>query len=244
MTNSQKAEQAALNNALWCDAVCDTHGCSGEFREAAWVNFQQTPMFYPNAVTLGGAGQAALHRECVQEMLTARMPVEWAIKDSFGTLELNPLDLKILFEGQWLYRSVTAPIPPVCSAVQWEIITTASALQEWEIAWSGESDVRDIFRPALLRNEDVAIIAARCSGQIVAGAIANRTVGCVGISNIFVPTHAAQEFRNGCIASALAAFPALPLVGYESGSDVADMQAVGFEVVGELRVWLRVSETV
>jgi hypothetical protein len=34
MELTSRAERAAYNNALWCDAVCRAHGAAGEFGDA------------------------------------------------------------------------------------------------------------------------------------------------------------------------------------------------------------------
>lgn len=241
---AQKVEQAALNNALWCDAVCATHDCAGEFREAAWINLQQAPPFYPNAVTLGDARQVEAHKERIAEMVRAGLPEGWAIKDSFQTLNLDSIGGEVWFEAQWLYRSATSPLAIAdISGVRWQVVTDLPTLEAWETAWRGDSGVEGLFLPALLNHQDVKIIAAWRGDQIVAGAIANRAADCVGISNVFLPVQHAQEFRNDCIASALRAFPGLPLVGYESGSEITEMQVCGFEAVGALSVWRQASKT-
>jgi hypothetical protein len=46
-----RAEQAARNNAIWCDTICRAHGVQGEFHGQLWLNRQPVPRFYPNAVT-------------------------------------------------------------------------------------------------------------------------------------------------------------------------------------------------
>ena len=43
---------AVANNALWCDAVCRSHGCPGVFSDRLWVNADHGLDFYPNAITL------------------------------------------------------------------------------------------------------------------------------------------------------------------------------------------------
>lgn len=239
----QKVEQAALNNAVWCDTVCESHGCAGEFVEGAWLNWQQTPPFYPNAVTLGGARQAPLHQEHIRESIRVGVPVGWGIKDSFKTLQLNSLGFHILLEAQWIYKSVPVQRRTMdLAGVQWETVATASVLSEWERAWCGESGRGGIFLPALLQNADVAILAARRDGRIVAGCIANRASGCVGMSNIFLPAQGAHELRRECVAKVHEVFAELLIVGYESGSDLEAMLATGFEAIGGLRVWLRGNE--
>ena len=62
------------------------------------------------------------------------------------------------------------------------------------------------------------------------------------MSNLFVPAREGERFRAGCIAGVMDAFPGLPLVGYEAGDDLAGMQGLGFEALGPLRVWVKVSE--
>jgi hypothetical protein len=90
-----------------------------------------------------------------------------------------------------------------------------------------------------LADETIAFIAAYRQGQIVAGVIANRTGEVVGLSNLFVPGEAKTMFWAGCVAGVMAAFPGLPVVGYERGDDLAIAQTLGFESLGPLRVWLR-----
>ena len=54
-----RTEQAARNNAIWCDTVCRTHGTPGEFSDALWLNRHPMPRFYSNAVTLSDQQAAA-----------------------------------------------------------------------------------------------------------------------------------------------------------------------------------------
>src|SRR5206468_3475498 len=96
-----------------------------------------------------------------------------------------------------------------------------------------------IFLPALLADADVVIIAAYRDQRMVAGVIANRTGDLVGVSNLFVPPEEGEPFRAGCVARVRDAFPGLPLVGYEAGRDLAALRALGFDVLGPLRVWAR-----
>ena len=62
------------------------------------------------------------------------------------------------------------------------------------------------------------------------------------MSNVFVPVREGKRFRTGCIAQAMDAFPGLPLVGYEAGDDLAEMQELDFGALGPLRVWVKVSK--
>lgn len=201
-------------------------------------------------VTLSADRGAAAQLDHIQQLIYEGVPGEWAVKDSFCRLDLTPFGFRILFEAEWIYRAAVLPKPnDSIPGVRWVKLTEASELAGWEMVWSGEPanklEARQarIFLPALLADENIAVIAAYQGEQIVAGVIANRTGKVVGLSNLFVPAVEAERFRAGCIAKAGHVFPDLPLVGYESGHDLAEMQTLGFKILGPLRIWVRGAES-
>ena len=128
--------------------------------------------------------------------------------------------------------------------IQWIRLQDEAELAQWESAWSGTNDdsstqLPRLFLPALLADPDIAFIAAYQGNALIAGAIANRTETVVGLSNLFTPPADHIAFWAGCVATAQATFPGLPLVGYESGTDLVRAEAVGFEKLQSLRVWGR-----
>lgn len=235
-------EQAALNNAHWCNAVCRTHNAGGEFRNGLWLTHHQTPRFYPNAVTVHQAGTAA-QLAAIQDLISTTTLTNLAVKDSFCTLDLAPLGFQLLFGATWLWREPTLPKPDVAvNDIRWTTVQEPSELANWESAWNGPLDDNQsapqprIFLPTLLADPDMRFIAAYQNEQIVAGAIAFRSDAVVGISNVFTPEDAARDFWAGCVAMTIDAFPGLPLVDYEHGNDLVIAQSLGFEDVGSLRV--------
>ena len=119
----------------------------------------------------------------------------------------------------------------------------AAELTDWEQAWSGvpAGDPLPhprVFLPPLLEDRAVAVVSACQDGHIVAGAIANHTGKVVGLSNVFAPEQGRVGFWAGCVAAVMAAFPGLPVVGYEREDELAVALALGFEAMGALRVWL------
>jgi hypothetical protein len=84
---------------------------------------------------------------------------------------------------------------------------------------------------------NVLVLAAYREQRIVAGAIANRSDGVVGLSNVFVPAQSAAMYWAGCVTAVLDHLPDLALVGYETGETLAQTEALGFEAVHPLRVW-------
>jgi hypothetical protein len=236
--------QAAQNNAVWCDTVCRTHGIPGEFHPSMWINRSTTPPFYPNAVTLvDGQDQDAQYAH-IRDLIAARIPTPWAVKDSFAALDLAPLGFTLLFEAMWTCRPATAVRPTARNTdVRWERVRSAAELHAWELAWRGTPATpvapaqADLFRPALLADPDMLIVAAYHQHRIVAGAIANRTGAVVGLSNVFVPDQGAATFWAGCVGMILDHFPGQALVGYEAGEGLAQAEACGFAALQPLRVW-------
>lgn len=232
---------AVDNNALWVDTVCRTHCRPGEFLDGIWLNRQETPPFYPNAVTMMPT-ETATQLAHIESLLAACIPGEWGVKDSFSTLDLAPLGFDIVFEGQWIYRDAAAPRPDVAHVpgVRWIAVTQEENLARWEQAWQGNGPGSGrIFLPALLAERAITIIAGLRGPQIVAGAIASHSGDVTGISNLFVPPVQSMAFRAGCLAAIGGRFPDRPLVGYESGDDLAEMQALGFTSTGPVRIWVR-----
>jgi len=236
--------QAARNNALWCDTVCRTHGIPGEFHPSIWINHFATPPFYPNAVTLADGHDQDAQLAHIRELIAVCIPGAWAVKDSFAALDLAPLGFTLLFEAMWTYRPATAARPTVRSTdVRWERVRSAAELGAWERAWRGDPAApaapaqADLFRPALLADPDVLIVAAYHQQRIVAGAIANRTGAVVGLSNVFVPDQGAEALWTGCVGMIIDHFPGQALVGYEAGQALAHAEACGFAILQPLRVW-------
>lgn len=237
--------QAALNNACWCEAVCRAHGIPGVFNDSIWLNRAVTPPFYPNAVTLTGPTDTAEQIKHIKDLLQAGIPGEWAVKDSFAALDLSPLGFRVLFEATWLWRSASASrLDLGGEGIQWVVVRDRTQLALWEAAWSGKTlslpDSQRTFLPQLINDLEILFIAGYQKQQIIAGGIANRTEGVVGISNVFCPARLETASWAGVLAAAIDHFPGLPLVGYEHGDSLAIAQSLGFERLQPLRIWARV----
>ena len=114
-----------------------------------------------------------------------------------------------------------------------------------EAAWRRDPDNAlpdaqpPIFRPGLLADPDVVFVAARRGAAIVAGGIANRHGGAVGISNLFVSEPGEGAHLAGLLSLAAGIYPGLPLVGYEPSDGTEAFERLGFERIGPLRVWVK-----
>ncbi|MBP2705030.1 hypothetical protein JOL79_14535 [Microbispora sp. RL4-1S] len=222
---------AARNNADWCASVCRSHGNTSAFGEKAWWSVRRTPVYYPDAITL------------LDDVVPADFLTEidmaspgCSVKDSFVTLDLAPMGFSELFAAQWIHRP---PGPAVPATLRTERVSTASRLRDWQAAWHGDDDVPDVFRPALLDDPSVLVLAFHDGGGLHGGAVLNHSAGLVGLSNLFaVEGCDVADIWASAISAAAGHFPEVPLVGYEHGDDLAPALANGFGVLGTLRVWL------
>ncbi|MEV8531966.1 hypothetical protein [Streptomyces sp. NPDC051211] len=222
---------AARNNAEWCAAVCRAYGLDTSLGGQVWTSARRTPPLYPDAVTLDPRATA----DALVAGIDTAAP-GCSVKDSFACLDLTGHGFDVLFEAQWIHRP--AETPPATAAADalgaraWRQVRTAAELTAWEVAWAdGEST--GLFRPELLSEEDIAFLYAEEQGRIVAGAVANRSAGAVGLSNVF-----GDRAWSFAPAAAATLWPGLPLVGYESGEDLDTAVRHGFAPAGPLRIWL------
>jgi len=241
-----RVELAVLNNVRWYEAVFEAHGLASEIDELVWLSHQTAPPFHSNLVVLSPSACQDGIEAYVDALATSPRPGGWSIKDSYVCLDLSSLGFTQLFQAEWLWRDpVPMPIREAVSGLGWTQVATATELIEWERAWTGdprnEAAVRTTrqFPEQLLASRDHAFFAGRLDGKIVAGGIANRSPGAIGLSNVFSPGACSEDAWNALVTCICTAFPNTPLVGYERGADLQLAVGVGFAPIGALRVWCR-----
>lgn len=221
---------AAQNNAEWCDAFCRTHGIVGRFRAGCWFSPVRTPRYYPDAVTL-------LPEITIEQVLAGIDAGEGcSVKDSFADLDLAAVGFQPLFRAHWLAREPAGS--RVRSARRWSVLTTDEQLDEWEAAWAGTAEGAGFFKPSLLEDATIAVLASYEGDRIVAGAIANRSSTVIGLGNVF---DVAGDLESGWVAAAALAtalWGEMTIVGYDSGDSLDAAHRGGFQSIGELAVWL------
>ncbi len=239
-------QQAARNNALWCETVCRAHDAPGKFHDALWLNHHCVPRFYPNVVTLSAHADAVARQlGHIQDLVAAGLAGGWSVKDSFGSLDLAPLGFQVLFAATWLWRAPSPPVPSRRLDLRWAWVRSASDLAKWEVAWSGCLANDDalgqprVFVPALLTDNHVGFLGAYRNHKVVAGAIAHHTDDVVGLSNVFISADDPPAFWAGFLAMFQERFPGVPIVGYEHGPGLAIAKEIGFAELHPLKVWAR-----
>jgi hypothetical protein len=227
---------AVRNNVGWCASVCRSHGIDGTFGEMAWWSSLRTPPYYPDAITLR---HDAVPADFLPEIDT--MSPGCSVKDSFATLDLRSSGFAELFTAQWIHRQAGLPAPQAPS-LRGMRVSTAAQLRDWQAARQGGDAIEDVFRPALLDDPSVLVLALYDGEDRCGGVVLNRGAGLVGLSNLFaVDSVDTAAIWSATIAAAASHFPGLPLVGYEHADDLAPALASGFAPVGALRIWLHSS---
>ncbi len=238
---SDQAQRAALNNACWCDAMCRAHGRTGAFTPSTWFSSSAMPRYYPNVVTLDVPIGDASQLEQIHALTEAGLPGGWTVKDSFACLDLDPLGFTTLFEASWIHRSPTHPLSgTMIPGLAWRRVETGDDLRRWEIAWGGgrEAAQPPIFLSPLLAEPGVTIIAGDLGGEIIAGCVASKAAGVIGISNLFAPPATQDVYRRACIDAVAKLAGGIPLVSYDAEEICDAMADIGFARVGRLRVSL------
>lgn len=224
------AESAARNNAEWCDTVCRTHGIVGEFTHDQWTSTVRTPPRYPDGITLtrGVPGPALLAQ-------IDRASPGCSVKDSFADLNLAPFGFQLLFDAEWIRFGPAGHGGSTTEDPGFSAISRPELLAAWEQAADANGSIRT-FLPSLLARDDILVFGQFVDGELTAGFVANRGAGCVGISNTF--TLDDQPDWDSCASAIRGVWPDLPIVGYESGAELAAALGQGFVSLGPLRVWV------
>jgi hypothetical protein len=232
---------AAANNAHWCDAICRAHDAATSFGANFWMCATKAPPLYPNLVTLGGSEptEIAAQLEGVEALRSLDLPPNRAVKDSFRSLDLTSRGFEMLFEAFWIARE---PGRPTNAPFEATIVAKGAELAAWEEAWRREEDEAGLpprlFPESLLTNPDVAFLAIRRDGRIVAGAATNRASGVAGMTNLFTGGEPTDAVATSVAAAIAARFPGLPIVDYETADRARELQGAGFRTLAPLAVWL------
>ena len=185
-----------------------------------WVNAEPVPRFYPNAVTLAhDEASIGEQQASIDILVKSNLPGRWAVKDSFGKLDLARRGFDVLFEASWIRNAM-----PVGAASS-------------DIVWQRENESKKTSLP--FDDPNFAFFTGRRGFQIVAGGMLYRSDGVVGLTNVVADAADAVSVWHSLALLSAQTFPRLPVVGYESGSELAAALDAGFEIGDPLKIWVR-----
>ena len=231
---ADKQDACAQNNALWCDAVLKAAGAKTQFFSGFWKADGKTLPLYPNMVTLSAKPGADVYAA-----LEALAP-DSAVKDSYNSLDLQPLGFQKLFTGTWLYRSEQARRKPPVSS-DWLKITHVEGFRKWLAAWNSKEALHAVFSPQLLEKTAIDFAAVQANGSFRAGAVFNtgpklNGKDVLGLTNVFCR----RSWLYSALHDLLEPFPHRPICTYEDNDAVLPVyRQLGFEECGKLSVWLK-----
>ncbi|MEK5645778.1 hypothetical protein BK138_35535 [Paenibacillus rhizosphaerae] len=222
---SEEVDAAVINNIVWCGIVCETHGITATSRKHIWRTTSKSPPYYPDMIT-------SSRYVTVDEVIDIIDNKEiTGIKDSFANLDLSPFDFEMLFTADWIYHAPVVNLESIQPG--WCHVTTENELADWTSAIGLEN----VIKPELLDRRDVKIYLNKKKDE-VSGFIANLGANVIGISNVFSSANIGNTWSDIHNIVPLD-FPGLPMVGYESGTDLTAALKSGWTTVGPLRVWVR-----
>lgn len=230
MNVDPRAIMAASNNADLYAAVFSANGLEFTRKLHGFIGEDVPPPYYSNLTILLPDHADSVTAEL--RVLSQRFDGSVCVKDSFCELALENNGFEVLFGASWIWRE---PRPE--AATNLTRIDTKTGLESWEAAWkrSGSPTPHTMFPAALLERADTVFLGHIVDDAILAGCIATISDDCVGISNVFSVSNSSEVFAQATAAvSSLA--PDLPIVGYESGDDLAHALDAGFSPVGDLRI--------
>ena len=227
--DKQWLTEAVSNNATWCDAIVASHRLSTHRSGVVWYCEYPVPPLYPNIITLTKGNKIDEYIKSIDRELASG----WGIKDSFSEFELEPRGFVPAFEAHWYCR------PPNASGInEYKVqlplntVKTQAELDRWVCAWGNGNA---IFNASLLKNKAIELVYAEYQGELVAGMATNQSNDSVGISNVF----GSIEAIIGCVATIVQRYPKKAIVGYGDKEEVEVLSVLGFQELGDLRVWLR-----
>ena len=177
------------------------------------------PRFYPNAVTLApDEASVAEQRDTIDILLRSNLPGRWAVKDSFNALDLSRQGFDVLLEASWIRNVMPADGPS--SDIVWQRDTQGKASLPFD-------------------DPNFAMFTGRRGFSVVAGGMLYRADGVVGLSNVVADAADAVAVWRSLSLLATTVFPRMPLVGYESGSELQAALDAGFEIGDPLRIWVK-----
>lgn len=243
-----RQELAVLNNAYWYRAMFHAHRLAYALDDLMWRSAAAPPPFHSNLVVLS----PAVDMQCVREQLTTLehtlSAAGFSMKDSFANLDLGAYGYEVLFHANWIWHE-PLDARTTGESGNWTTINSPEDLEAWEDAWWG--DARNTlgslpnkqFPASLLAGPHHRFFAKLEGKTIVAGAVANRSPGAVGLSNTFRVDAPVFDDWTGLMLCVRDHFPGVPMVGYERERALDVAMDAGFVPTGALRVWQRTTKS-
>jgi hypothetical protein len=203
-----------------------------------WRAVDQPPHIYFSAMTLSPEARA----EAVSD-------VRGAVCDSWQTIDLEPFGFRDWRHEPWFFCAPPAPSDDEApSELEIVRVTTATDVQELEaVSVRGFANSEDatiepgrFHPPSILDDPRMVLWLGRVEGAPVGAAMSYRTDDAVGIFGVTtIPSVRRRGYGRALTRAAMLAGSGLPSVLAPSPEGEGVYRRLGFEGVGELRIWSR-----
>jgi hypothetical protein len=224
------AEAYADWHASWLNAL----GLRWARREDVWCALDRPPFIYLAGITLDAQ---------VPSKTLADVP--GSVGDAWHALDLTPYGFGVWRTEPWFYRGA-GPLPesPVTD-LELIRVTTPEEVEEFEAVsvrgFGNEDDTIEpgtFHPPSVLADEAMHMFTGRVEGRAVAAAmgyVLDDAVGVFGVTT--VASARGRGYGTAVTCAALLADTGLPAVLAPSQQAVNMYRRLGFQPVGELRIW-------
>jgi ribosomal protein S18 acetylase RimI-like enzyme len=230
--------------ALCADAVAGWHaawltalGLRSAADDDAWRALERAPHIYFSAITL--------RRDTPAE---AFADTAGAVCDSWQTIDLEPFGFRDWRHEPWFLCAPSEPsdheLPPELEIAR---VATAKEVEELEAVsvrgFGKEDDTIEpgtIHPPAILDDPRMVLWLGRVKGKAVGSAMSYRTEDAVGIFGVTtIASVRRRGYGSALTRAAMLVESGLPSVLAPSPEGEGVYRRLGFEHVGELRIWSR-----
>ena len=238
-----KRQKASNNNLALYKSVFASHGIELRENSDIYYTTEQTPPLYSNLATRSPEWipEEIFHRidnNCVEQKWS-----EWSIKDSFQRLDLTKHGFEKLFDSKWLYLESENFSHQNDTSTRFEIVTDSGGLQKWIEVWGEGVELgNSIYKPELLKDESVYFLIGYNDTEPDCVALLNKSDDVIGISNFFVPDNTKNKWSS-LVSFIYSEVEVKDIVGYEDAKSLEKINALGFEPVGNLTIWLKKYDT-
>ncbi len=243
LSNKEKLDLAIKNNINLYETIFKSNKVEFTKTRELFYSFRKTPHLHSNIITVSKKWQPELNFKKVDENYRKEKWDEWTIKDSFKELKLEDFGFKKLFDAEWLYlKTDNFLLKKKNTNIFYHIIRDEKYLEKWIIAWNNqerEKFGKKTFKKILLKNKDLYFIAGfNKNKKLISGGLVNRKGKTLGISNFFSSKREIEDFSN-LTAFIIHSIKCSAIVGYERLEMSKKLRKIGFNAVGQLRVWIK-----
>ncbi len=222
---------AVDDNIEWCTTVCQSHQADIHLSKSAWLNRKPSPRYYPDIITREPQAQAATLK-AIDQFRTHNPTRGLGVKDSYGDIDLKPQGFSCVLTGEWYGGHL--PSSKQITSNDWQTVQSTDELEQWEIAWGGDTDNR-IFKSILLFNPRIKFWFFRENGNIHSGFISFHSGKNIGISNWFAPKD--SIFELSLSKNIAPYFGTLPIVYWLAENEEINLGTTA-SPLGSMRVWI------